>query len=194
MPEAPAWHVDPSRSEIRVLVYRGGPLARFGHNHVLTGAPEGIIHVGDTSERSGFRLQMNVTEMSVDAPAARMNEGEAFTADVSDEARRGTRRNMLGPEVLDAENFPLIELQSIALHGPRWNPDVRARLILRGVARDIEFPAAVFLTDDRLNVIASFRIRTSDFGIAPFSVLGGGLQVQDEFRIRVNLIAAREMP
>jgi len=29
--------VDPQTSEIRLLVYRDGPMARVGHNHVMTG-------------------------------------------------------------------------------------------------------------------------------------------------------------
>ena len=30
-----AYRIDAAQSELRVLVYRAGPLARFGHNHVM---------------------------------------------------------------------------------------------------------------------------------------------------------------
>ena len=34
---APRYVVDAKASEIRLLAYRDGPLARFGHNHVVAG-------------------------------------------------------------------------------------------------------------------------------------------------------------
>ena len=40
---APRYSVDPQASEIRLLVYRDGPLARFGHNHVVVGRVHGAI-------------------------------------------------------------------------------------------------------------------------------------------------------
>jgi hypothetical protein len=35
------------------------------------------------------------------------------------------------------------------------------------------------------------RLRQSDFGITPFSVLGGALTVEDELRVRYRLLARR---
>src|SRR5436853_7098998 len=40
---APRYNVDPQASEIRLLVYRVGPLARFGHNLVVVGRRHGAI-------------------------------------------------------------------------------------------------------------------------------------------------------
>ena len=38
-PELPVggtvYHVDEAQSELRILVFRAGPLAHFGHNHVM---------------------------------------------------------------------------------------------------------------------------------------------------------------
>src|SRR3970282_837515 len=88
---APAYAVDPQGSEIRLLVYRGGPLARFGHNHVIVGRVRGEIRAGDGAAASGFRIEIPVDSFVVDPPAARAEEGEEFAAQVSEPARRGTR-------------------------------------------------------------------------------------------------------
>lgn len=181
--------VDSQASEIRVLVRRAGPLARFGHNHVLVAPVTGVIHAGETAQDSGFSLAVEAQEFLIDPPAARMAEGRTFATEVSDAARRGTRRNLLGKSLLDAERHPRVQLQSLAMRGPQWNPEVRARLTLRGVERDIQFPAAVVMQDNSLTVIANFTIRQSDFGIEPFSILGGGLSVQDELAIRARVVA-----
>jgi polyisoprenoid-binding protein YceI len=189
---APRYAVDPQASEIRLLIYRDGPLARFGHNHVIVGRVQGEIRAGETAAGSGFRLEIPAQSLSVDPPAARAEEGEAFAAQVSDAARRGTRENMLGTDVLDVARYPLIRIESVALAGPAWGPAVTARVALRGAVRDLSFPAAVVRQGDGLVVIASFPIRQSDFGIEPFSALNGGLRVRDALDARLRVVARRE--
>jgi len=188
---APRFLVDSDASEIRLLVYRAGPLARFGHNHVISGRMRGEIRAGERADDSGFRLEIPVESFVIDPPAARAEEGEEFAADVSEQARLATRDNMLGKDVLDSASRPLIEIDSIALAGPRWNPTVLARATLRGAIRDLRFPAAVIQQGDVLTVVASFRIRQSDFEITPFTALGGAIQVRDAVDIRLRLVARR---
>ncbi|HEY4971652.1 MAG TPA: YceI family protein [Steroidobacteraceae bacterium] len=183
--------VDPEASEIRLLVYRAGPLARFGHNHVVTGRVRGEIRAGAGAAASGFRLEVPVASFAADPPEARAEEGEDFAADVSEQARSGTRENMLGKEVLDAASHPLIRIDSVALAGPRWSPKVLARVTLRGATRELRFPAAVIQQDDLLTAVANFKIRQSDFGVTPFSALGGGLQVRDTVEVRIRVVARR---
>lgn len=184
--------VDPRASEVRLLVYRDGALARFGHNHVVVGRVQGEIRAGDSAAASGFRLEIPVESFAVDPPEARAEEGEEFAAPVSEPARRDTRENMLGSRMLDAASQPLIRIESIALAGPDWAPMVTARLTLRNVSRDLRFAAAVFRQDDVLTVVASFRINQSDFGVEPFSALNGGLRVRDSLDARVRLVARRD--
>jgi polyisoprenoid-binding protein YceI len=189
--DAPRFVVDPAASEIRLLVYRAGALARFGHNHVISGPVSGEIRAGEAAAASGFRLEIPVASFAIDPPAARAEEGEEFAAEVSDPARLGTRENLLGKDLLDAAQHPLIRIESLALAGTRGNPTVLARATLHGATRDLRFRAAVTQQGDVLTVTAGFRVRQSDFGISPFSALGGGLQVRDAIDIRIRLIARR---
>jgi len=189
---APRFLVDPKASEVRLLVYRAGALAHFGHNHVITGRVRGEIRVGERAAASGFHLEIPIGSFIVDPPTARAEEGNEFSADVSQQAREATRNNMLGKNVLDAASRPLIEIESVALTGPRWNPTVIARTTLHGVTRDLRFSAAVIQQDDSLTVVASFPVRQSDFGIEPYTAFGGGLQVRDAIDIRMHVVARRE--
>ena len=189
--EAPRFVVGADLSEVRILVWRDGALARFGHNHVVVGHPRGEMHAGETAAASGFQLEIPVDSFAVDPAAARAEEGPEFSSAVSDQAREGTRQNMLGKDVLDAANHPLIRIASLSLFGPQWNPTVTARVTLRGATRDVRFPAAVFRQGDTLIVVASFVIRQSAFGIDPFSALNGGLRVRDDMDIRIRIVAQR---
>lgn len=192
LPNAPVYVVDPAASQARILVWRDGPLSRLGHNHVLIAPVSGKVHAGDAAARSGFAMSIDVAAIKVDPPAARGEEGEAFAGEISGEDRRGTRENLLGAEVLDAGNHPRIEMRSVSLSGPRWNPDVVAQLTLRGVTRVIAFPAAVFVQGETITVIARFTILQSAFGIEPFSVFGGSLRVRDAIDVRVKVVAKRK--
>src|SRR5450759_147412 len=51
--DTPRFVVDPEASEVRLLVYRAGPLARFGHNHVISGRVRGEIRAGERAAESG---------------------------------------------------------------------------------------------------------------------------------------------
>jgi len=42
----------------------------------------------------------------------------------------------------------------------------------------------------QIKVTGEFTVRQSDFGVTPFSALGGLMKVQDTVAIRFNLVAA----
>ena len=174
---------------MRLLVYRDGPLARFGHNHVIVGPVRGELRAGQSAGASGFRFEIPIESLEIDPAEARGEEGVEFAAQVSEEARQGTRENMLGAQVLDAARHPLILIESVALAGPRWSPTVTARVTLRGVTRDLRFHAAVFERDELLTVVASFAVSQSAFSIEPFTTLNGGLRVRDGLDVRIRVVA-----
>jgi hypothetical protein len=55
----------------------------------------------------------------------------------------------------------------------------------------VTVPAAVREQGDRLVAEGEFDILQSDFGIAPFSVAMGALQVQDRLRVRFSIACRR---
>jgi len=184
------YQVVPGESEVRLLVYRGGELAKFGHNHVIvSNGVQGKVYRGDTAASSGFELSIPVESFRVDPAGPRGEEGEAFSSSVSEGAAGGTRDNMLGEKVLNAERYPGIGIRSVSLTGPFWNPDARMRVTLHGVTRDLTAPFSVTEAGGRLVIVGSFSLKQSDFGITPFSALNGGLQVQDIIRVRARIVA-----
>lgn len=184
--------LDAARSDVRFLVYRAGALAAFGHNHVIEAKDlTGDVYLAGDIRASGFSLTLPVANLTVDDAAARQVEGPDFASQPSDAAIDGTRKNMLGPALLDAEHFPEISIRSVKLLGPDWDLDATVRITLHGASRDVTVPIAIERGDGTLSVTGAFDIRQSDFGITPFSILGGGLQVADTVRIRFHLVAAK---
>jgi len=192
VPGAIHYVIDAQHSDVRFLVYRDGVLASFGHDHVIKATEiQGDIYLAQDFPASGFSLTLPVNGFTVDDPAARSVEGPDFAKQPSQAAIDGTRKNMLGPALLDAEHYPEVKIRSVRLLGPDWGPDATIRIELHGTSRYLTVPIAVERSTDTLTVTGSFELKQSDFGITPFSALGGGLQVADSIRVRFRLVAEK---
>lgn len=179
-------------SDVRFLVYRAGPLASFGHNHVIRATHiRGDIYLGTDLQHSGFTLTLPVKDFQVDSQQARADEGPDFAEQPSAQAIQGTYTNMLGAGELDAVEYPDIRIRSVAFSGPEWEPDATVRIELRGVVRELTVPIALEREANRLIATGTFHIHQSGFGIRPFSILGGGLQVADTVKVRFHLVTQR---
>lgn len=184
--------IDPDRSSVTVLVRRAGPLAQLGHNHVVVSSREnGIAWVGRDLAGCGFEIRLPVKDFVVDDPVARAAAGPDFSGAVSDDARRGTYANMLREEVLDAAHYPEVVVSAIRLGGTWERPIAIARFTLRGTTRAIDVPLEIQREDAMLAARGFLRVRQTDFGITPFSVGGGAVQVADDVEIRFEIVAMR---
>jgi len=187
------YSIRPGLSDIRFLVYRTGPLAAFGHNHVIRASGiRGDLYLNRDFALSGFAFSLPLADLQVDAPADRAAEGADFVAQPSAAAIAGTLHNMLGPAVLDAARYPDIRVRSVRLVGPEWGPEVTVRITLHGTERELSVPIALNHCGKLLTATGRFDIRQSDFGITPFSILGGGLQVADVVKVQFHIVAERD--
>ncbi|MCJ7452461.1 MAG: YceI family protein [Steroidobacteraceae bacterium] len=192
-PGARAFEIDPARSVVTILVYRSGPMARFGHTHVVTsGGETGVAWVGRDPAESGFEIRIPVASLLVDDPAARAAAGQEFAGEVPDAAREGTYRNMTRPEVLDVAEFPEIIVRCAGLAGTWEQPVAAADLTIRGVTRRVDVPVELTRSVDTLSARGSLRIRQTDFRITPFSVGGGAIQVGDELDLSFEIVAVAQ--
>jgi hypothetical protein len=182
--------IDPDRSVVTMLVRRSGPLARLGHNHVITSAQEsGRAWFGPELRESGFEIRLPVSAFVVDDPAARLAAGSEFPGELPVEAREGTHRNMLRAEVLDGAGHPAVVVRASRISGTWQQPVIVARITLRGTTREIEVPVELRLDSQSMLAQGTLRVRQSDFGITPFSVGGGAIQVADEVDVRFEIVA-----
>jgi hypothetical protein len=187
---ATIFEVNRERSLIDILVYRGGAMARLGHNHAISSRDvRGRAWIHPAFARSGFEITLPVGELVVDEPEARRRAGEEFAREVPEADREGTRRNMLRPEVLDAERYPEIGLRSLQLTGSLQAPELTVRITIRGVSRDMNVPVKIGISGAELTAEGEFDILQTDFGIEPFMVALGLIEVMDRLHIRFRIVA-----
>ena len=196
LPPGIVYHIDENQSELRILVYRAGPLARLGHNHVMVNrAISGAVSLADAAGASEFWLNVPVAGFVVDDAEARREEGADFAGDVPDDAKSGTLHNMLSAALLDAEKFPEITVESVAASGAQNGPGASTATVAISVAgheSKVDVPFTLQVDSHRLSATGSLELRQSLLGLTPFSLMLGALQVQDAMTIKFDIVAVSE--
>jgi len=200
-------------SLLTLRVYRAGALASAGHDHLIAlHALSGTVYVPADVMRTSFEARIPVAEFTVDEPALRAQEHSPdFPPEVPDAAREGTRRNMLGEALLDAEHNPEIVLRAMRLEaagtpapgsggeaggdaGGETRVLARVQTTVRGQLRTISVPVRYQFAPGALVASGEAALKQSELGLTPFSALLGALQVQDEMRVRFRIVARAAQP
>ena len=179
----PVYRIDPARSLIAVTVRRGGPFARFGHDHVVASRTVSGW-VAPRSGRADFRFRLD--ELSVDEAGLRAAAGLDTQPSAEDIA--GTRANMLN-KVLEAARYPVVSLHAERIAGVPGS--LRLAVTLHGVTRVLDVPVRVETGAQALSAEGTLRLLQSEFGITPMSIMGGALRVEDAMELRFTLLARR---
>src|SRR5262245_54847887 len=89
--EGRPYDVQSRESLLTILAFRGGALAKAGHNHVIASHDlTGTFYVPDDVARASFELHMPVAQLVIDEPDLRAKEGAEFPTDVPESAKEGT--------------------------------------------------------------------------------------------------------
>lgn len=187
------YRVDDQESQVLILVYRDGRMARLGHNHVLrVHQLSGEVVVPKETANATFALEFPVAALSVDEAALRAEQGEDFKATIDTASIEGTRGHMLGDKVLDATHFPTIRLQSgpLSAEGDHWMANVS--ITVRGRVSTVLVPVSLTLNPDSLTASGEFDLTHSQLGLTPYSVGLGAIRVAETMHVRFR-VAARNV-
>ena len=200
-PEAPAapvivperidhYRVDDQASQVLILVYREGRMARLGHNHVLRVRQlSGEVVVPKDTASTTFTLEFPVAALSIDETALRAAQGEDFKATIDPASIEGTRGHMLGDRVLDAAHFPGIRLQSgpLSREGDQWRANLT--ITVRDHVSTVLVPIALTMDPDSLTASGEFDLTHSQLGLTPYSVGLGAIRVAETMHVRFRVLA-----
>jgi len=181
-------------SEIVIKVYKGGAFKALGHNHIIsTHDITGTINWNRKNlQDTSFELVIPVNDFRVDDPKLRKQAGKDFFKEVGDNARKGTRKNMMGRKVLDAENFPQIIVTSKSIKQNKASQlNVTVELTIHGISRAVTVPVVIKQNAEVISVNGKFSLLQSDYGIKPLSAAFGSIVVKDRIDIRFRLVARK---
>src|SRR5260370_24059046 len=185
LPPGRVYRIDEKQSVLRILVYRAGPLAYFGHNHVIVNhAVRGAVNLADVPGDAVFWLTVPVAGFVVDDAQARREEGADFAGDIPDDAKSGTLHNMLSAALLNADEFPLIAVRSVAGSGAGAASGAGAltatvAISVAGYESTVDVPLTLHVDSRRLSATGSVELRQTALGLTPSSLSLGASQVHD---------------
>jgi polyisoprenoid-binding protein YceI len=185
------YSVDAAKSDLHWLVFKAGSLSRLGHNHVVSVADlTGHVTVNPADPaKSGFELQFPVASLVVDDPKLRAALGSDFSSVPTADDIAGTRKNMLGDKVLDADDHKTIRVTGVGPTGQGGAQTMKITVELLGRSVDLTVPTQVTIDGDTLSASGEFELTHTALGMMPFSVMLGALQVADGMKFVYNVHA-----
>lgn len=175
------YQVDPKESTIEIHLFRGGLLGSLGDNHLITLTRfSGTAFLSPTSPWKA--------EMSADSASLKVIDPWGNPSE-----RKEVQDTMLGPQQLDADRFPKIELHSVSFdptnQDTTWN--LVADVQLHGVTRKEQFSLDCHQIGDKLQIRGEKMFKLTDFNIQPFSKAFGAVKVKNEFEVTYNVVLLR---
>ncbi len=183
----PVFRVDPAESLVVIEVRRAGSLARLGHDHVVASHEVGGYVAPDEGRAD---LYVALERMAVDEAALRAEAG--FDTQPTESDIEGTRANML-VRVLEADKFPFALIRVSGADASRREVTLSVAITLHGVTRALQAPATIDADADLIGVSGRLSCDQTDFGITPYSVLGGAIAVRNGVDLRFR-VRARRVP
>ena len=182
MSETQKYKINPEKSQLIVETQAGGFLGKMGHDLEITVrefSGEILLNSEDLS-RSSVKVTLQASSLEV------LNvESEKDLKEIEE--------NLFG-KVLAIQSFPRISFESHRLRinslpSNCYSVWVEGTFTLRDIMKNIETSGALSLTGNELKVEGTFEIKQTDFGIKPFSTLGGAIRVKDKVKITYSLVA-----
>ena len=184
------FRVDPERTRLAVRTYRDGVGGRLAHDHVVeaTEVTGRVEYDAGRPDASSVTVEARTASLRADEPAARRRLG--VEGDLSESQRADVSKAMQASDQLDVARHPTIRFASTRVVA---EGDGRLRitgsLTLRGVTREMSFPATVALEGGVLRGRATLSFLQSSFGYQPYSALLGAIRNKDEVSLHVDLVA-----
>ncbi len=172
----------------RVQAFSVGVLSAFGHSPVIAirdfeGETQFVAN-GTTLTDAALQVKVHAASLEV-------------VDDISEKDRREIQRQMFD-EVLDVNQYPEISYVcsqiSVSGNSNPYMATLNGELTLHGNRRLLPISARVSVQNDSLRASGEFRLRQSDFGIAPVKVAGGVIKLKDELKFAFDIVARKEAP
>jgi polyisoprenoid-binding protein YceI len=166
---AQAVNIDAAKSTLTVRVFKTGFFSAFAHDHEVT-AP---------IERGSFSESPASVQLSVNARNLQVVDKQSSPSE-----REKIQKVMLGPEVLNSQEYPEISFRSTHVNSAgEGNWVITGDLVLHGQTH----PVTVKVTKAEGRYKGTAQVLQKDFGITPVSIAGGSVKVKNEVRIEFDI-------
>ncbi len=179
------YRIAPEKSTFIVQSFAEGLFSAFGHDPIIairefSGEAQ---FVPDTFEDASVTLNINARALTL-------------SGEVKEKDRAEIERTMR-EQVLEVETYPEILFSSANISASRlaegrYRVRIIGDLTLHGVTqKNIWISAETKLEDSSLRTQGEFSLKQTDFGIKPFSAVGGTIKLRNELRFTFDIAAEK---
>ena len=180
------YRVAPEKSTFIVQSFAEGLFSAFGHDPIIgirdfSGETQ---FVSNTFENASVTLKINTRALTL--------SGEVREKDRA-EIERAMREQVLEVETYPEILFSSANISANRLAEGRYRVRIIGDLTLHGVTqKNIWISAEARLDDSFLRTQGEFSLKQTDFGIKPFSAVGGTIKLKNELRFTFDIAAEKE--
>lgn len=191
-PSKNTYTVDTKKTNIDILVFKGGVLASFGHNHLISvGKINGQLVFNSTNPlKSEFKFTIPIHALVIDDSNRRKQYSKYFSNPINAGAKQATRRNML-KKIFNAKKSPTITIQSSAISGTAPNYKIHFWITINGVKRRLTSTVILLKKKSSISVKGNLPLDLKNFKIKPFSGALGTIKIQNTLRINFNFYLSK---
>jgi len=180
------YRLAPEKSTFIVQSFAEGLFSAFGHDPIIgirefSGEAQ---FVPGTFENASVTLNINTRALTL--------SGEVKEKDRA-EIERAMREQVLEVETYPEILFSSANISASRIAEGRYRVRIIGDLTLHGVTqKNIWISAEAKLNDSLLRTQGEFSLKQTDFGIKPFSAVGGTIKLKNELRFTFDIAAEKE--
>jgi YceI-like domain len=176
-----SYRVNTQESKIEIHFFKGGFLGALGDNHLI--ALTQFSGKANLTQTDGW-----TADLSGDAASLKVIDPWGNSSE-----RKEVQDIMLGPQQIDVDHFPSIELHSLSFdpvdQDTVWH--LVANVKLHGVTRKAQLSLDCHEIGDKLQIRGKKMFKLTDFNIQPFSAAFGAVKIKNDFEVTYNVILDR---
>ena len=177
------WRLDASDGELVIRTGVKGRAARMGHR--LT-----IVMTRWQATVSWAGADPVAAELAVETDSFEVRRGEGGVKGLSGPERTLVRSNAL--KSLDAARFPEIRFTTETIDNTDDGYRLTGKLHIRGKSREHVIDLRTEDLGDSWRMSAESSVRQSDYGVKPYSLLMGSVQVADDVTVSFAAVHAND--
>lgn len=177
------WALDASDGELIIHTGVTGRAARMGHRLTIKMARWHAAVSWAGTEPAGLELVVETASLEV-------LRGEGGVKGLSAPEKALARSNAL--KSLDAGRFPDIRFVAESINTTEIGYRITGRLHIRGKSQEHTVDLQTEDLGDTWRMAAETGVRQSDYGVKPYSLLMGSVQVADEVTLSFTAVHAKD--
>ncbi len=182
--------IDAKKSVLAVQVFKAGAASAFAHDHLIHATQLSGSIVVDPAEKARARVEVTLPTRGLVNDDPKLRKQYGVSGDISDGDRATVLEHMQADGQLDIEKYPTMSFVSTSATVGEGNKlTLNGALTMHGVTKAISLPVEATVKGQTIDARGSVKLKTSDFGIEPYSALLGAVRNQDGIILHVHLFA-----